>query len=221
MFLVSEHYFGRRKMKKYSVLLVDDHQILIEGIRNLINTSERFEVMDIASDLTKALELLKSNEYNVLITDYEMPGITGAELIRIAHSVAPEIKVIVLSMHDDMSVIRELLQLEIEAFVLKTDTHQSIMEALESAVQGKKYFSQEITKMLIADKRDVQAESTLSPREIEILRLIVKEYTTRQIAEILGISERTVETHRKNMIKKSNSPNLVALIKYAYSKKLV
>lgn len=208
-------------MQKYSILLADDHRILLDGIKNLISSNIQFEVKHTAASGTQALELIKKNDYHILITDYEMPGLTGLELIKAARAAQPEIKVIVLSMHEDPAVVRELLRAGINGYVLKKDTTTTLLEALNKVIDGKRYLSEEISEVLIHLSDNTEDQGVLSPREEEILKLVVKEYTSRQIAEILFISERTVETHRKNILRKTGSPNLVALIKYAYANNLI
>ncbi|MGC4023533.1 MAG: response regulator transcription factor [Cyclobacteriaceae bacterium] len=130
-------------------------------------------------------------------------------------------KVIVLSMHDDPSVVRELLRAGISGYVLKKDTHTTLSEALQKVIDNKRFLSDEISDLLIHLSDGTEDQHVLTAREEEILRLIAKEYTSRQIAEILLVSERTVETHRKKIIRKTGATNLVALIKYAYANNLV
>lgn len=209
-------------MKTYDILLVDDHQILLQGSKSIIDQfSQDFVVKDIATSAEQAMNLLKANDYDVLITDYEMPGMSGMELIQLARAVAPQIKTIVLSMHDEPSVIKELLSMGVDGFVLKNDTHESLKEALERVVQGKQYLSQAVAHFLIHHVEEKPGGNLLTPRETEILKLIAKEYSTRQIAEILVLSEKTVETHRKNILKKTQASGLVGLIKYAFKHGLV
>ncbi len=205
-------------MKKYSILLVDDHRIFLEGIKNLIQ--QPFEVKDTASSGNEALKLIKASEYDVLITDYEMPGINGLELVKAAKAVQPEIKIIVLSMHDDPSVTKELLRAGALGYLLKNNTFKNLTEALHKVIEGKRFLSDEIAEILI-NAPEEEDKGVLTTREIEILKLVAKEFNSRQIAEILFISERTVETHRKNILKKTGAQNLVGLIKYAYANNLI
>jgi two-component system nitrate/nitrite response regulator NarL len=207
-------------VKKYAVLLVDDHQILLDGLNNLIESSELFTVKNIAGSGNDALELLKKNDYDILVTDYEMPGITGLQLVKAARTLQPEMKIIVLSMHDDPSVVREMLREGVNGYLLKKDSHRTLHEALKKVVEGKRFLSDEISEILIHSPEE-EEKGTLTSRETEVLRLVAKEFNSRQIAEILFISERTVETHRKNILRKTGATNLVGLIKYAYANNLV
>ena len=207
--------------EKYKVLLVDDHKILLEGTSHLLSSHELFKVEHTASDGQSALDLMKKYDYDVLVTDYELPDINGLQLVKAARAVAPEMKIIVLSMHDDPSVVRELLEEDIDGFVLKNDTHLSLLQALDKVVSGKKFFSDDIAEILVKQLSNPSKKTDLSPRETEILKLIAKDYSTRQIADILFISEKTVETHRKNILRKTNCATVVGLVNYAHEKNLV
>lgn len=212
--------FGRilQRMKKHSVLLVDDHPILLEGMKNLIR--DPFEVTHTATSGLAALDFIKSTEFDLLITDYEMPGITGLELVKAARIAQPEIKIIVLSMHDDPAVVKELLRSGVSGYILKKDTYKNLTDALQKVMEGKRFLSDEVAELLI-NLPEEEERGVLTSREIEILKLITKEFNSRQIAEVLFISERTVETHRKNILKKTGATNLVGLVKYAYANNLV
>jgi two-component system, NarL family, nitrate/nitrite response regulator NarL len=208
-------------MDKRSILLVDDHRILLDGVKNLLSSSNEFEVKGTAASGKEALELIKANEYDILVTDYELPGLTGLELIKAAKTVLPEMKIVVLSMHDDPSVVKEILRAGVNGYILKKDTHKTLVDALHKVVNGKRFLSDEISDLLIQMADEPDERGVLTAREVEILRLVAKEYSSRQIAEILFISERTVETHRKNILKKTGASNLVGLIKYAYANNLI
>ena len=208
-------------MKKYRILLIDDHKILLEGTQSLLSGLEDYEVAAAASSGKKAIELLKTQNFDILVTDYELPDFSGLEIIKIAHSINPDIKVIVLSMHDDPSVVRDLLKENIDSFVLKNDAHSSLMQALDKVTSGKKYFSDEISEILVRQLNAPTEKSDLSPRETEIIKLIARDFSTKQIAEVLFISEKTVETHRKNILRKIECSTLVGLVNYAHAHNLV
>lgn len=208
-------------MNKSQILLVDDHKILLEGTASLLAGLEDYEVAATASSGKEAMELLKSKDFDILVTDYELPDFSGLDIIRAAHSINPDIKVIVLSMHDDPSVVKELLKENIDSFVLKNDAHSSLMLALDKVSAGKKYFSDEISEILVRQINSPMEKSQLSPRETEIIKLIVRDFSTKQIAEVLFISEKTVETHRKNILRKTDCSTLVSLVNYAHAHHLV
>ena len=205
-------------MEKHSVLLVDDHPILLEGMKNLIQ--KPFEVTHVATSGLTALELIKTTDFDLLITDYEMPGMTGLELVKAARLAQPEIKIIVLSMHDDPAVVKELLRSGVMGYILKKDTYKNLVDALHKVIEGKRFLSDEVAEILI-NVPEEEERGVLTTREIEILKLVTKEFNSHQIAEILFISERTVETHRKNILKKTGANNIVGLVKYAYANNLV
>lgn len=208
-------------MDKFQILLVDDHKILLEGTASLLSALEIFEVAETASSGREAIELLKSRDFDILITDYELPDFSGLDIIRVARSVNSDIKVIVLSMHDDPSVVRELLKEQIDSFVLKNDAHASLVRALDKVSAGKKYFSDEISEILVQQLNSPMEKNELSPRETEIIKLIARDFSTKQIAEVLFISEKTVETHRKNILRKTDCSSLVSLVNYAHAHHLV
>ena len=173
-----------------------------------------------ASGGTEALNFLKKTEYDILVTDYEMPGITGLQLVKAARTLQPEIKIIVLSMHDDPSVVKEMLREGVNGYILKKDSHRTLEEGLKKVMEGKRFLSDDISEILI-HANDEEEKGPLTSRETEVLRLVAKEFNSRQIAEILFISERTVETHRKNILRKTGASNLVGLVKYAYANNLI
>ncbi|MEQ8244569.1 response regulator transcription factor [Fulvivirga sp.] len=208
---------GKRTMEKYRILLIDDHKILLEGAQRLLGGLELYIVSGTASSGKEAIALLKSQDYDILVTDYELPDFTGLEIMRVARSVNPDIKVIVLSMHDDPSVVKELLKENIDGFVLKNDAHSSLLQALDKVTSGKKFFSDDISEILVRQINSPSEKSDLSPRETEIIKLIARDFSTKQIAEVLFISEKTVETHRKNILRKTDCSSVVGLVNYAHA----
>jgi two-component system, NarL family, nitrate/nitrite response regulator NarL len=209
------------RMKALRILLVDDHAILLDGIRNLLEKEEGITVAGTASSAEKALEFLKSNEVDIVITDFHMPGMDGLTLVHTIKRIQPQIKTIILSMHDETHLVKEILRAGVNGYVLKKDTHRELMNAIGEVKNGKVYLSSDINKILITNLQNPDEGRLLTDREREILKLIAKEYSNKQIAEELFISERTVETHRKNIFKKTATNSLVGLIKFAYSNNLI
>jgi two-component system, NarL family, nitrate/nitrite response regulator NarL len=209
------------KMKDMRILLVDDHAILLDGVRNLLEKEEGLQVMGTAESAEKALEFLKTNDVDIVITDFHMPGMDGLTLVHTIKRIQPEIKTIILSMHDETHLVKEILRAGVNGYVLKKDTHKELLNAIEEVKHGRVYLSSDINKILITNLQNPEEGRLLTDREREILKLIAKEYSNKQIAEELFISERTVETHRKNIFKKTSTNSLVGLIKFAYANNLI
>ena len=208
-------------MKKHQILLIDDHKILLEGTQRLLSGLEAYQVTATASSGKQAIELLKSQDFDIMVTDYQLPDYSGLDIIKVAHAINSDMKIIVLSMHDDPSVVRELLKANIDSFILKNDAPSSLMQALDKVTSGKKFFSDEISEILVRQINEPIEKNELSPRETEILKLVVRDFSTKQIAEVLFISEKTVETHRKNILRKTDCSSLVSLVNYAHAHSLV
>lgn len=203
------------------ILLVDDHTILLDGIASLLSQEADLTVVGKAGSAEDALAFLKTNEADIVITDYHMPGMDGLSLLHTIKRLFPQTKIILLSMHDEVHLVKEILKAGVNGYVLKKDTHKELLSAIRDVKQGKVYLSSDVNKLLITNLNNPDEGKLLTDREREILKLIAKEYTNKNIAEELFISERTVETHRKNIFKKTGTNNLVGLIKFAYANNLI
>lgn len=203
------------------ILLVDDHTMLLEGINNLLANQAGINVVAKASNAENAIHQLKSTKVDLIVTDLHMPGMDGVALFSHVKATYPTIKTIVLSMHDEVHIVKDLLRAGVNGYILKKDTHTELLKAIDEVRNGKVYVSSEVNKVLVEDLQHDGEKPLLTTRELEIVRLIVKEFSNKQIAEALFISERTVETHRKNILRKTRVGSIVGLIKYAYANKLV
>jgi DNA-binding NarL/FixJ family response regulator len=203
------------------ILLVDDHAILLDGVKNLLDREEGLEVVGIADSAEKALQFLKSSNVDIVVTDFNMPGMDGLSLFNTIKRILPNVKTIVLSMHDETHLVKEILRAGVNGYVLKKDTHKELLNAIHEVQAGRVYLSSDINKILITNLQNPDEGRLLTDREREILKLIAKEYSNKDIAEELFISERTVETHRKNIFKKTATGSLVGLIKFAYANNLI
>lgn len=210
-----------KKVERMKILLVDDHTILLDGVKSLLSQEDDLVVVGQAASAEEALEFLKKNEVDLIITDYSMPGMDGLSLLNTVKRVAPTTKIIILSMHDEVHLVKEILKAGVNGYVLKNDTHKELLNAIHDVRRGKVYLSSDVNKMLITNLNNPDEGKLLTDREREILKLIAKEYTNKDIAEELFISERTVETHRKNIFKKTGTNSLVGLIKFAYANNLI
>ncbi len=214
--------FSQKKTNmSMKVFLVDDHAILLDGIRSILEKDDSLEIAGAAHTAEDALNYLKSHRVDLLITDFSLPGMDGLGLVRVVKKISPGTRIIVLSMHDETHLVKEILREGVEGYVLKKDSHRELLEAIASVKAGKVYLSNDINRIIISSLRFPDEERLLTDREREILKLIAKEYSNKDIAEELFISERTVETHRKNIFRKTKTSSLVGLIKFAYANNLI
>lgn len=210
-----------KKAARMKILLVDDHTILLDGVKSLLSQEDDLHIAGQVSSAEAALEFLKKQDVDLIITDYSMPGMDGLTLLNTVKRIAPNTKVILLSMHDETHLVKEILKAGVNGYVLKKDTHKELLNAIRDVSQGRIYLSSDVNKLLITNLNNPDEGKLLTDREREILKLIAKEYTNKNIAEELFISERTVETHRKNIFKKTGTNSLVGLIKFAYANNLI
>lgn len=204
------------------VLLVDDHHIVLDGLTSLLESDPQFKVIGSLGSGEEVIEFLKKQQPDILLTDYSLPGMNGLELFRKVKASYPKIKVTLLTMHDEASVVRTTLKEGMNGYLLKNIQQFELRNALRQIALGYPYVSPEITRIMMTElNQPAQKSDLLTAREHEILKLITKEYSNKQMAEKLFISERTVETHRKNIFRKTNTNTLVGLIKFAFEHNLV
>lgn len=209
----------------HKLLIVDDHQMFIDGIKSILRKQNEFQVVAEALDGYAAMDILNKQVIDIVISDISMPGMSGIELTKKVKELYPNIKIIIVSMHNDKSIVSEIIMAEAEGYILKNTGKQELLEALNKVANHGTYFSNEILTIMmqsvIPEKKIAEEIRQLSEREIEILKLIAEEYSSEQIAEKLFISKRTVDTHRINILTKTNSKTLVGLIKYAVRNNLI
>lgn len=209
------------------LLIVDDHQMLLDGIRALLQDVPNFQIVAEAYNGLQALEQLAKHEIDIVLTDISMPDMDGIELTKNIKKDYPNIKVLALSMFSEQQTIREMVDAGISGYILKNTGKQELVGALTKIASGGIFFGDEVTNemMRMMTQPDKEQEKkivvNLTFREREILKLIAKEYSNIQIANELFISERTVETHRKNIFRKTNTKSIVGLIKYAFEHQLI
>ncbi|MEQ9424159.1 MAG: response regulator transcription factor [Cyclobacteriaceae bacterium] len=215
------NFSKKEALEKQRVFLVDDHTILIDGLKALLAEEDDYEVVGEAHDGEQALEFLKKNDIDILVTDYSLPKVDGLALVRILKRIKPDVKIIVLSMHRESHLVREILKEGVSGYILKNDSTNELLLALQHVRKDKVYLSTEINSMLIDSLKFQEETKLFSDREREILKLIAEEFSSRQIAEELFISERTVETHRRNMMKKAGTNTTIGLMKFGYENNLI
>lgn len=204
-----------------NIFIVDDHQMVIDGLKLLIGNDTGFEITGESNDPLKVIDMLATLPVDVLLTDVSMPGMSGVELTRSISKLFPHIKILALSMFGDANVVTEMIDAGVSGFILKNTGRQQLIEALNKVAAGHHYYAPDITHQLVKSLKESKEGNHLTDREIEIIRMIEKEYSNKQIAAMLFISERTIETHRKNIFRKTNTQTIVGLLKYAYERKII
>lgn len=216
--------------KKVRTFLVDDHVILREGLKLILNSVSYIEIVGEESDGAKAFAEIEKIKPDLLILDISIPTLSGIEVTRKVRKYQPQIKIIILSRHDNEEYIKQLIKYGIHGYVLKDDAGNDLLKAIESVLQDHTYLSPRITKHLLNEfslkldksskKQKESSEipdtfSVLSNREREILKLIAEGKSNTEIAESLWISPRTAKVHRANIMKKLNIHKVTDLVKYA------
>lgn len=208
-----------------SIIIVDDHQIMIDGIRALLLKVPGLQVIASTTKPAEVPQLLSETGANMLLTDIQMPVLNGYELSKIVHAQFPEVKIIALSISGQGALVNKMIdECNISGYVLKNISRNELVTAIKKVADGGVYFSDEVLSEILKDAeapKDHVEDYNLTPREIEIIKLIEKEYCSREIAESLSISQSTVETHRKNILRKTRTNSLVGLVKFAYQHHLI
>lgn len=212
------------KKEKITLALVDDHQIVIDGLMSLLKGHDKFRFAFATTDSSEVVEKIAAHPIDILLTDVMMPKLPGNQLAKQVRQKFPGVKILALSMSGQGDLVNEMIEdADISGYVLKNIGKQELVKALEKIAGGGIYFSEEVIGELerTSQRKKQKEEAHLTSREVEIIRLIEKEYNNKDIASELFISERTVETHRKNIFRKTNTNSVIGLVKYAYEHKLI
>jgi len=211
-------------MKQIKVLLVDDHQIILDGLNALLSATEDIRVVHTANNGREAIDTLKVLTVDVVMMDIDMPvmnGLDAAMEIK-KNPVAP--KIIILSMHHERGMIKNLIEIGVDGYLIKNSGKEETINAIRQVAVGKNVFSPDVTMTLAGDAKNGKNENSdidLTEREIEILKLIVDGFSNKEIGEKLYISHRTVDTHRTNMMKKIGVNNIAGLVSFAIKNGIV
>jgi two-component system, NarL family, nitrate/nitrite response regulator NarL len=209
---------------KIRLAMVDDHQIVIDGITALLKEDDLLEIVVTANSAQAMLELLHKNVVDILLTDVVMEGMSGQQLAKEVKNIFPHIKIIALSMSGVGEIVEEMINdADISGYLLKQTGKQELVEAIKKVFSGVIYFQPQILDELAkqANIKTQTDEAHLTIREKEIILLLEKNLSSKEIATTLNISVRTVETHRKNILKKTDTNNLLSLIKWAKDHKVI
>lgn len=209
-----------------NLLIADDHQLITDGLSKILETEKTIGEIYTAHNGREAVDKVMSKDIDCVIMDINMPVLNGLEATKLIKQEKPHVKVIVVSMLSDASIVSKIMKAGADAFINKDTGKTELLKAIDKVMHGKKYISPEISNNLIIHLTDrnvdtAKDEKHLTTREIEILRFIADGLTNHEIADKLFLSIVTVDTHRKNMLSKLHLKNTASLVKYAADHKLL
>ena len=219
--------------EKIYVHVADDHKILIEGIIAVINTDKEIEIKGYSLTGQEVIDWFnqRGNKADVLILDITMPVLDGFQVLKYFKKRKIDQKVIILSSYDDLKIVQEVLNLGCKGYISKNNAGEHIVKAIKAVANGEQYFSNDIQSILLkslsgqmvpqGEMPDKFLLDSLTERELDVLKLITKEYSTIEMADSMNLSVNTVETYRKSLLKKLNVKNAVGLAMYAVKNKIV
>jgi two-component system nitrate/nitrite response regulator NarL len=208
-----------------NIIIIDDHQIIIDGLISMIEDTQ-FKLKFQSCKGLEVLEYLKSNnkDINLVLTDVSMPIIGGIEICTVIKNNYPHIKVLILSMYDNIAIVKDAINAEADGYILKNSGKDELLTAMTKILDGGTYFAQDIIPLLygsyIKEIKQTTELSSLTEREIEVLKLIVQEYTSDEIAAKLFISKKTVDNHRAHLLEKTGCKTTIGLVKFALRNQL-
>jgi DNA-binding NarL/FixJ family response regulator len=207
------------------ILIADDHGIVRSGIRMLIDRQEGMRVVAEAEDGLQAVDLAQSTRPDVAILDVSMPRMTGLQAAREIKQRTPDTSVLLLSMHDDERYFFDAVDVGASGYVLKRAADTDLIDAIQAVARGEQFVSPDTERAVIKEwldgSREERLEDPLTPRELDVVKLIAEAHTNKQIAEALHVSEKTVESHRANVLSKLGMRDRVELVRYAIRRGLV
>jgi DNA-binding NarL/FixJ family response regulator len=217
-----------KPVKTISLLIVDDHQMVRDGIKVMLESQQgyyKFDITESDSGEDAINKVLRKN-FDGIIVDYQMPGISGAETVKSIMMYRPDSKILALSNYDELSYISNMLNAGAKGYVLKNIEPSQLLLAIQNIMEDRPYYSNEVAvKLLEAERNNIRTGTPesygLTKREMEILKRIALEMTNDEIAADLQIAKRTVDSHRQNLLNKLHVKNTVGLIKAAYEFKLI
>jgi DNA-binding NarL/FixJ family response regulator len=205
------------------IVIVDDHLILLQGIRRLLESEAGHQVVGEACDGREGVELVKRLRPDIAIMDITLPGLNGLDAAREISTVSPRTRTILLTMHTESPYVIEALNTGVHGYVIKTEAGADLLRAIKEASRGRMYFSPGISQVVVDAYRNKDSPDSdpLTPREREVLQLIAQGHKTKQVATSLGISLKTAESHRTHLMKKLDIHDTAGLVRYAVRRGLI
>lgn len=211
------------KNSTIAIAVADDHKLFRNGIQALLEDDERFQVVGGVDNRLDLLELLARNDTDIVLLDISLPSESGLDILADLQKKFPDVKCIMLTMHEEINYVKESLKKGAYGYLLKDSGEQELKKAVLDVYEGKKYFKDKISDLLVEDmsKSESDTNPILSDREVEIVRMVAEGKITKEIADKLFISVRTVETHRSRIMKKLGAANASEMINTAAKRKLI
>ncbi len=217
-----------KKKNILNILIIDDHLLVRDGLKNILKSIVTIYDLNVfeASNLTTAMRVMKLKKIDLVFLDYQLENETGAEIMPFLFELNKELKVVTLSNYDELQFVKSMLKLGAVGYLIKNISKQQLTDCILMVMNNQKYFSTEILIKLLQEETDQitssqKIKSILTKREMQILLLISMELTNEEMAEKLGLSRRTIDNHRQNLLVKLGVKNTAGLIKYAYKNNFI
>lgn len=203
-------------MKK-KIIIADDHEMFRDGLRSLLTNAGQWEISKLVSNGLEVISALEKEHFDLILMDINMPVMNGLEAAAIIRKRYPKVKILILSMFNDVKHIQRVMKIGAHGYLLKDSSRAELVEGINIVLDGETFFVDQVKETLISGLRSEAkfVEVKLSKRELNILKLICLEYTTHQIAFEMDLSTHTVDTHRKNILSKTGTKNSIGLLKFA------
>lgn len=215
-------------MEDINILIVDDHQLILNGISDILRPIKNYKIVGRASNGQQAVEEALRLKPDIIFMDISMPIMNGLDATKLIIEKLPKTKILALTQHEEKEYVNQILNYGGSGYLLKNSKKEEFIAAIESVMSGKKYLSKEVSDIMLNDILNAEKNKTpenlsikLTPREKEIIRKIADELSNQKIADELNISLRTVETHRRNLMQKLKVKSVVSLLKYAAKNNII
>jgi DNA-binding NarL/FixJ family response regulator len=202
-------------LQPINLLLVDDHAIVTDGLKALLEGEEKFTIKGEASNGKDALQMLRMLKVDVVLLDVDMPVMNGIDCAKMILRDFPDVRIIMLTMHDEKEMIRLLLDMGVHGYLLKNSSKDELHHAIEDVINDRNYISEQAGRILLQPDLKPELPVDLTDREIEIVKLIAEGLSNKEIGEQLFISHRTVDTHRTNLMTKIGVHNVAGIVRFA------
>jgi DNA-binding NarL/FixJ family response regulator len=211
-------------MKKYKIVLADDHPFLLEGIANILKVQTHLEIAATVKDGFELMKVMPVTNPDIVLLDLNMPGYDGMQCLQKIKEAYPVTKVIVLTSYNQPELVEEIKKLKGDGYVVKNASTQQLLEAISKIIEGKKYFPESYNQAQEGSAFFVDGflkKYSLTKRELDIIRLVCREMSTKEMAAELFLSELTINTHRRNILRKLDLKNVAGLVNFAKEHQLI